>query len=297
MSLWWTRGNMLFPPCVSWEGKIGVLSVSFYLTCPPLSLSIPFRFKSTLWNSLSIKKGARKLSHSTGWWIDVLAFFCCCCCCNLQKLLDVFVQWCSSCLLSYFISPLSYLSLLLSVMQTNTPTLVYGRTIKLMPCNRHAWTRERTPKIGTAASRKDDSHSFMQHTFTQSHTQHTHSEPTLYWCCEKTLQSLNLGFIPLPSPLSPLLPYLHSPACCLWEQKISSLEMHSRYMLSPHQLWQGRVLVLQWKQLTATESTMALTRTNDISKPVGLVAHWWQTLTGIVSLTNYKVSDTVHGDY
>lgn len=182
-------------------------------------------------------------------------------------------------------------------MQTITPTLVYGRTIKFMPCNRHAWTRERTPKIGTAASRKDDSHSFMQHTFTQSHTQHTHFKPTLYWCCEKTLQSLNLGFIPLPSPLSPLRPYLHSPACYLWEQKISSLEMHSRYMLSPHQLWQGRVLVLQWKQLTATESTKALTRTNDISKPVGLVAHWWQTLTGIVSLTNYKVPDTVHGDY
>lgn len=234
MSLWWTRGNMLFPPCVSWEGKIGVLSVSFYLTCPPRSLSLPFRFKSTLWNSLSIKKRSQKtvtqhgmMNRRTGAFF--FFFFC-----NLQKLLDVFVQWCSSCLLSYFISPLSYLSLLLSVMQTNTPTLVYGRTIKLMPCNRHAWTCERTPKIGTAASRKDDSHSFMQHTFTQSHTQHTHFEPTLYRCCEKTLQSLNLGFIPLPSRLSPLLPYLHSPACCLWEQQISSLEMHSCYMLSPH---------------------------------------------------------------
>lgn len=290
---------MLFPPCVSWEGKIGVLSVSFYLTCPPLSLSLPFRFKSTLWNSLSIKKRSQKTVTQHGMMNRRTGFF------FLLLLQSSKTAWClcsvvfimSSFLLLTSYSPLSYLSLLLSVMQTITPTLVYGRTIKLMPCNRHAWTRERTPKIGTAASRKDDSHSFMEHTFTQSHTQHTHFEPTLYWCCEKTLQSLNLGFIPLPSPLSPLHPYLHSPACCLWEQKISSLEMHSRYMLSPHQLWQGRVLVLQWKQLTATESTKALTRTNDISKPVGLVAHWWQTLTGIVSLTNYKVPDTVHGDY
>lgn len=67
--------------------------------------------------------------------------------------------------------------------------------------------------------------------------------------------------------------YLRAPA--------SSLELpHYKCMLSQHQLCRGRVLVLQWKQLTTTAATIALTRTNDISEPARLLATRWLTRTG-----------------
>lgn len=134
--------------------------------------------------------------------------------------------------------------------------------------------------------------------FIQTHTythKHTHKYKFKNSKFKASTPSVSIPVLPFVALFSfPSLSYHYSPTSCLRGLKVSSLWMHSLYKLSPHQLCQGWVLVLQRKQLTTTVSTIALTRAHDISDPVDLVAHRWQTATGLQEHSLNSTTKTIN---
>lgn len=102
---------------------------------------------------------------------------------------------------------------------------------------------------------------------------HTHTHTAM--CCIFVNFSLCVTFI---GSVFHLLAALFVTYLCVPASWLKML--HYKRMVSPHQLRQGRVLVFHWKQLTTTVSTIALTRTNDISEPFSRLATRWLTWTG-----------------